>query len=250
MYRLPVFLAILMHLQAVAQTGGYTAVETDSSSAFYKLNFKKLAVPAVAVAYGVVGLKVAGVKELDFCLKTEMLEHYPHRTRLDDYTQYAPAALVYTLNAAGIKGKHNLLDRTIVYATSQLISATFVISLKRTIRAQRPDGADFSFPSGHAATAFSSAHFMFKEYKGRNFGLAISGYSFAVFTGVYRMVNNKHWFSDVVAGAGFGILSTELAYYLYPRTRKIFKQKKKRGSAVVMPLFQNGAVGIGWVKRF
>ena len=28
----------------------------------------------------------------------------------------------------------------------------------------------------------------------------------------FRMINNKHWQSDVVAGAGFGILSAHLAY--------------------------------------
>jgi membrane-associated phospholipid phosphatase len=47
--------------------------------------------------------------------------------------------------------------------------------------------------------------------------LSISGYPIAIFTGVYRALNNKHWVGDVVAGAGFGILSTEIAYWLYPK---------------------------------
>jgi membrane-associated phospholipid phosphatase len=51
--------------------------------------------------------------------------------------------------------------------------------------------------------------------------------SFAVFTGVYRMLNDKHWFSDVVAGAGIGILSTEAAYWLYPKINNILSGKIK-----------------------
>ena len=30
--------------------------------------------------------------------------------------------------------------------------------------------------------------------------------------GIMRVAKNAHWISDVIAGAGFGILSTELVY--------------------------------------
>lgn len=61
-----------------------------------------------------------------------------------------------------------------------------------------------------------------------NTRILISGYSFAVFTGVYRTLNDKHRVSDVVAGEGFGILSTELAYYLYPKINTLFTGKNKK----------------------
>lgn len=159
--------------------------------------------------------------------------------------------MVYGLNAAGIKGKHNFRDRTIIYATSQLISAAFVLPLKHIVKEERPDGSNTqSFPSGHTATAFSSAQFMFREYKDTNFWLSISGYSFAVFTGVYRTVNDKHWVNDVVAGAGFGILSTELAYWLYPKINGLLTGKEKKNITMVMPFYQNKSVGIGLVQNF
>ena len=191
--------------------------------------YKKLIIPVVFIGYGVASLKINALRQLNRSTRYEILEDKPDRLKLDNYTQYIPAALVYGLNTAGIKGKHNLRDRTIIYITSQLISTGFVLPLKYTAKEERPDGSNnLSFPSGHTATAFSSAQFMFREYKESNFWLSISGYSFAVFTGVYRTINNKHWVGDVVAGAGFGILSTELSYWLYPRINSIFAGSNKK----------------------
>ncbi|MGN6491476.1 MAG: phosphatase PAP2 family protein [Agriterribacter sp.] len=225
--------------------------KTDSSSAAYALNFQKLVIPAIAITYGVASLKVNNLKRFDFLVKDGVERQALKRTRLDNYAQYAPALLVYGLNAAGVKGKHSAKDRTIVYAASQLISAAFVLSIKHTVKEKRPDGSNLlSFPSGHTATAFSSAHFMFREYKDKNFWLAVSGYLFAAFTGTYRILNNKHWFSDVIGGAGFGILSTELAYFFYPGVSNLLAWKTKPGSAVIMPVAKNGAIGIAWIKRF
>ena len=217
----------------------------------YKLNYKHLIAPTVFIGFGIVSLESDGLKQLNFSTRDEIGEHQPKRISLDNYTQYAPAVMVYGLNAAGIKGKHNFRDRTIIYATSQLISAAFVVPLKHIVKEERPDSSNnLSFPSGHTATAFSSAQFMFREYKDTNFWRSISGYSFAVFTGVYRTLNDKHWVGDVVAGAGFGILSTELAYCLYPRMNTLFIGKNKKATTMIMPVYQNKSWGISLVKKF
>lgn len=220
-----------------------------------KLNYKSLIIPTAFIVYGVAGLTMNNLKQLNISTKVEISEHQPTQIKLDNYTQYAPAVIVYGLNAAGIKGKHNLRDRTIIYASSQLIAAAFTMPLKYLVKEERPDRSNtLSFPSGHAATAFSSAQFMFREYKDTNFWLSISGYPFAIFTGVYRMLNDKHWLGDVVAGAGFGILSTELAYWLFPKIDNLLRGKNKSkntlSSTMVMPFYQNKTVGIGLVKTF
>ncbi|MDN3693148.1 phosphatase PAP2 family protein [Chryseobacterium tructae] len=220
-----------------------------------KLNYKSLIIPAAFITYGVAALTTDKLKQLNFSTRTEINEHQPAQMNLDNYTQYAPAVMVYGLNAIGIKGKHNLRDRTIICASSQLISAAFTIPLKYLVKEERPDKSNtLSFPSGHSATAFSSAQFMFREYKDTNFWLSLSGYPFAIFTGVYRMLNDKHWLGDVVAGAGFGILSTELAYWLFPRIDGMLRGKNKAknlsSSTMVMPFYQNKIVGIGLVKNF
>lgn len=158
----------------------------------------------------------------------EINEHHPDHVRLDNYMQYAPGLMVFGLNAAGVRSKHNFTGRIVIYVTPQLIASVFVIPLKQIVKEERPDGSDMlSFPSGHTATAFSSAQFMFREYKDTHFWLSISGYGFAIFTGIYRTLNDKHWGGDVVAGAGFGILSTELAYWLYPKINALLTGRNK-----------------------
>ncbi len=70
----------------------------------------------------------------------------------------------------------------------------------------------------------------------------VAGYSIAGATGALRMMNNKHWFSDVLAGAGVGILSTKLTYFVYPFIKnKIIKSKEF--NFVASPVFQNGNLG-------
>ncbi|KFF22376.1 phosphatase PAP2 family protein [Chryseobacterium sp. JM1] len=215
------------------------------------LNYKSLIIPAAFISYGVASLTVKDLKQLNFSTRDEINEHKPDHIRLDNYTQYAPAVLVYGLNAAGIKGKHNFRDRTIIYATSQIISAAITLPLKHIVKEERPDQSNnLSFPSGHTAAAFSSAQFMFREYKDTNFWLSLSGYPIAVFTGAYRMLNDKHWVGDVVAGAGFGILSTELAYWLFPKINTLLKGKNKNTATMIMPFYQDKSIGIGLFKTF
>lgn len=215
------------------------------------LSYKRLIIPTAFIGYGVASLSVKGIKQLNFSTRDEINEHKPDHIRLDNYTQFAPAALVYGLNAFGVEGKHNLRDRSIIYGTSMLITSAIVVPLKHMVKEERPDQSDkLSFPSGHTAIAFASAQFMFREYKDTNFWLGISGYSFAVFTGVYRMLNDKHWVGDVVGGAGFGILSTELAYWLCPKINNILGGKNKNSSTMIMPFYQNKNFGIGFVKNF
>lgn len=215
------------------------------------LNCKSFIVPTALVGYGVATLSIKGFKQLNYSTRDEIKEHQPDHIRLDNYTQFAPAALVYGLSVAGIEGKHNFRDRSIIYSTSMLITSAITVPLKHIVKEERPDQSNrLSFPSGHTAVAFASAHFMYREYKDTNFLLSISGYSFAAFTGIYRMLNDKHWFGDVLAGAGFGIISTEFAYWLYPKINELISGKNNTSSTMVIPFYQNKMVGIGLVKSF
>ncbi len=217
----------------------------------HRLDYKKMTLPAVLVGYGVANLTIDGVKQLNHTLKNEIDKWHPRQTRLDDVAQYVPVVFVYGFNAMGIKGKHNLRDRTIILATSQLIAGVFVFPLKYLTNEQRPDGSNaHSFPSGHTALAFSTARFLQREYKDSNLWLSLSGYPFAVFTGVYRMLNNKHWLGDVVAGAGFGIACTELAYWLYPKINRVLSAKKTKPATTLIPFYQNKTLGLSMVKCF
>lgn len=54
----------------------------------------------------------------------------------------------------------------------------------------------------------------------------------------------------MVAGAGFGILSTELAYWLYPKINNLLGGKKENVQIMITPFYQKGSAGIGFVKTF
>ncbi|MGE8428963.1 MAG: phosphatase PAP2 family protein [Sphingobacterium sp.] len=217
----------------------------------YRPHLTSLIVPTAFIGFGVASLSINGLKNLNLSTKDEISEHQLKHSNLDNYSQYVPAVMVYGLNALGVQGKHNFKDRTVIYLTSQLISGAMVIPLKHIVKEVRPDSSNnLSFPSGHTATAFSSAQFMFHEYHDSNFWLSISGYPFAIFTGTYRAINNKHWVGDIVAGAGFGILATELAYWAYPRINHLLFNDSKTTSATLMPFYQHKQFGLSYAKQF
>jgi membrane-associated phospholipid phosphatase len=104
-----------------------------------------------------------------------------------------------------------------MYGLSTIVTGGIVYSIKSISKVDRPDGsANNSFPSGHTTSAFAAAEFLHQEYKHRSPIYSILGYAAATTTGILRMYNNKHYLSDVIAGAGFGILSTKLVYFAYP----------------------------------
>jgi len=223
-------------------------VNWNDSLAQKRFPYKSFILPATLVVYGVLCLNTDAFQDVNETVKEEIYtKRQPAKSKLDNYLQYAPAVAVYGLNAVGIHGKNNFRDRTIIYAMSSLFVGITVNSVKKITGEPRPDDSDnLSFPSGHTATAFAAAAFMWQEYKDVSPLYGIAGYAAAVATGYLRMSNNKHWMGDVVAGAGVGIMSTKLAYWIYPGIkRKFFRDKEV--NTLVMPVYQNGSFGLGMV---
>ena len=73
-----------------------------------------------------------------------------------------------------------------------------------------------------------TATMLSKEYGHLSPWVGIGGYGVATMTGLMRIANNKHWLSDVIVGAGIGILATELGYWL---TDVLFKAHGKKKMA-------------------
>ncbi len=145
---------------------------------------------------------------------TRLLTNF--HTEIDNYTQFAPAVLAAGLNFAGVEGRSDTWRFLASTAMSYAIMAGFVNSIKYTAQEMRPDGSTRnSWPSGHTATAFVSASILHKEYGlTRSPIYSVAGYAMATATGIMRVLNNRHWVSDVLSGAGIGIMSTEIAYAL------------------------------------
>jgi len=226
-------------------------VDWQSTKLTNRFPVKSFVVPAVMIAYGVTALNNEGLQHWNYKVKQEVYLENPHkRFPIDNFLQFAPALTVYGLNAMGIKGKHNFRDRSMIYLMSNVILNTTVFSIKKFSHQVRPDGSNnYSFPSGHTAVAFASAEFLRQEYKDVSPWYGVAGYAMAAGTGYLRMYNNKHWLSDVAAGAGIGIASTRLAYWIYPMIqRKIFKDKPV--NTIIMPGYQDKILSIGLVHKF
>ena len=84
---------------------------------------------------------------------------------------------------------------------------------------------------------------MHHEYGDKSIWYSIGAYSCATAVGMLRVAGNAHWISDVFAGAGFGMLSTELVYLTHQykwdkehlRRMDIFpwSNQKQKGVALV-----------------
>ncbi len=137
------------------------------------------------------------------------------RRHIDDYTQYLPAAVMLGLKTAGVESRSSWGRMLLGDAFSVALMAGTVQMLKTTTKVERPDGSNNqSFPSGHTATAFMTATMLSREYGHKSALISIGAYGVATAIGLMRMANNKHWLSDVMVGAGIGILSTEFGYWI------------------------------------
>jgi membrane-associated phospholipid phosphatase len=129
---------------------------------------------------------------------------------------------------------------------------------KRNIERYRPDGSDtYSFFSGHTSAAFATSTFLFLEtqdfinhlaesrngqlplmsprgWKMMSFGLL---YGWAGYVGFSRIHDRKHYLSDVIVGAGSGIL---ISYLLYPH-----ETKRENFQLGVQPVRGGLAMGLG-----
>ena len=145
---------------------------------------------------------------------TQLLTNF--KTGIDDYTQFFGPAMVVGLKLGGYEGRSDWPRLLASAAMSYGIMAAFVNGIKYTAKEMRPDGTSAnSWPSGHTATAFVGATLLHKEYGlTRSPWWSVAGYGVATATGVMRVLNNRHWVSDVMSGAGIGILSGELGYAL------------------------------------
>jgi len=215
------------------------------------LTVRSLVIPAACLTYGFLALRNHDLLALNHSTRAELQEDHPHfMTPVDNYLQFSPGLAVFGLHALGIPGKHSLGDQSILYGMTILLSTAVVFPLKSITHEQRPDQSGYnSFPSGHTTMAFASAEFLRQEYENISCWYGVAGYAVATATGILRMYNNKHWLSDIVAGAGMGILSARVVYWIYPRIREI-GGKKKFSRSVVMPFYQQGGGGLAWVYHF
>ena len=207
-----------------------------------KLSAKQLVIPATLITSGLVIRNLPSNKtwQVDF---RKILGTSFH-TKADNYLQFEAIAQIYSGRFFGFKAKNDALHQTINIVVANAIMGGLVQTMKHTFKEERPDGSDeFSFPSGHTATAFTNASLLFCEYKDSNIWYASSGFLFATTTGFLRIANNKHYTSDVLTGAGIG-LGIGLAVSYWSPFKSMTLSKKKTHALIYPQVGTNYGIGL------
>ncbi len=237
---------------SVQSTGGATFATAPPPVSYTKKHkitagqVFEYAVPSLMITYGILSTESPWLRGLDYSTRDELIEDNSMLyNRLDNYLQFSPAVAAFTMKIAGVKSTHNFRQMLVLYAISNLVETGVVYTMKNTVPRLRPDGAATnSFPSGHTATAFVAAEFLHQEYKHKSVWISVGGYAMASLIGASRIYNNRHWISDVITGAGIGILSTKLVYLAFRRAFDSSCEKRpKTQQALVLPTYSNGMLG-------
>lgn len=192
---------------------------------------KKLLPSALLIGYGISTINDNGLFYSSYDAQRDLKKNFPHfKTQLDDYLWALPSVTVYGLDFCGIKAKDNFWKRSQLLVTSMSLAAALTYSTKHFFSLSRPDSSDTrSFPSSHVAQAFVAATFTHYQYGEQSVWYSVGAYSVATGIGFMRMANNRHWLSDVAAGAGVGSLSvvtTELLFQHLFKTNKTITANK------------------------
>ena len=196
---------------------GTTPAFTFHNDSIHRIDFryadKKRGIkPFIAPTILIAGGTILHFSDWKYDIDQWRWEHFNYTGDLDDYLRFAPIVAVYGLNALGIKGKNNIGNQTAILGKSMLLTTAITKGLKSILDVERPTGEGGSMPSGHTAITFAAAQWMHREYGEISPWYSVGAYACATTVGVMRISKGGHWASDVLVGAGIGIISTELIY--------------------------------------
>jgi membrane-associated phospholipid phosphatase len=218
-------------------------VPTPDKKSFFKSKaFKALAVPTLLIGYGAYTFNGGGFYTNQEAQRDIHRLFPKNNSRVADYLIFAPYLELGAVALAGVESRNDRINVLLVIAKSEaiMLSSTFIV--KALSHEERPDGSDnLSFPSGHTAQAFLAASIVHTEFRDKSQWYGVGAYAIATSVAGLRMIVDKHWQSDVVAGAGFGILSAHLAYLTH---RNRWGRKAIGRDVGVMPTFFGSTPGL------
>jgi membrane-associated phospholipid phosphatase len=133
---------------------------------------------------------------------------WAHSEMVDVGESYADGACLAGLTAVtwgygALAGNDRLRETGWYMAKGLVLDAVIVTALKSAVGRTRPDGSDTrSFPSGHTSTAFTTATVLSRRH---GWKIGLPAYGLASMAAVARIEDDRHYLSDVVAGAVLGI---------------------------------------------
>lgn len=178
-----------------------------------------LVIPGALLLYGGMKPVIKVIPRMDSTINARVHQNYPGvHTNAADYLTWAPSASIYILDAFQIKTAHNFREHLMLDASSLLVTGAIGYGMRLITKNNKVyNSFGTEFPSGHTANAFRGAEILHQELKATNPWFSYSGYVVATGVGLLRIYNKDHLLSEVLAGAGLGIISTKITYWIFDK---------------------------------
>ena len=123
-------------------------------------------------------------------------------------------------------------------AQASALNGLITFGLKHSVGRTRPSGSNTqSLPSGHSSAAFAAATIVDHHY-GRM--ASVAAYATASFVAASRLDANKHFLSDVVAGAALGYIVGHTVARRQAQSRRI------TWNPIVSPSTRSVGIALSW----
>lgn len=227
---------------------------------------KDLVLPAALVIMGTTGFN-STVKGLNVQVHHDVYSWTKGKQmHIDNYLQYIPMASCLAFDEHFTNDGLRMEERLLLIGTSFALSSIIVTTMKYSTCSVRPyiyedmlDGDHRrcsrannpklfnSFPSGHTATAFLGAELVRLEFGEDCPVMAWGAYMVAAGVGCMRIYNDRHWATDVIAGAGVGILSARFGRWLLPKEQQVLSKwlDRKNKDSLVPTVAISPTIGAG-----
>jgi membrane-associated phospholipid phosphatase len=228
----------------------------------FKTRFPQaLIVPGVLIAYGLTTIRDNGLYSSYQARKDILKLTGGKGSNIDDYLIISPYLEFGALLLFKIQCRNDFTNTSLLIVKSELLMLTLTYSLKYLAHQERPysyqagldgvpldvrktSGSAFqSMPSGHTAEAFVAATIVYREYRYLSPWYGVGAYTLATTVGVFRIINDQHWMSDVLVGAGIGMLSVNVVYATH-------QHRWGRNEICLFPLIDGQNRGLTFSCRF
>jgi membrane-associated phospholipid phosphatase len=148
--------------------------------------------------------------------------------------QLAGALATYTIGRTTGNTRVTALGADLVRA--HIMAQTLTAGIKLSVRRTRPDGTQYSFPSGHTSVSFAAATVVQQHF---GWKAGVPAYAAASYVAASRIQDKRHYLSDVAFGAVVGVIAA--------RTVTIGHGEHRFAVAPMVP--QSGGFGVAFVRH-
>jgi membrane-associated phospholipid phosphatase len=117
-------------------------------------------------------------------------------------TQLAAALGTYAIGQISGQRKVAIVGADLIQ--SQILAQTMTAAIKMGVGRTRPDGTQYSFPSGHSSVTFATATVLQRDL---GWKVGIPAYGLATYVAASRIQDKRHFLSDVTFGAAIGVVA-------------------------------------------